>query len=63
MTSWGANDPNGAKDNYSSRFGTNSVYPSTNYNGYGAGNIGALLNTLCSAQAGGGLTYAQAGYC
>ncbi len=63
VTSWGTADPNAPKDNYSSRFGQNSVYPNASYGVYGSGNIASLLNTLCNSGAGGGQTYAQAGYC
>lgn len=63
VTSWGSADPNAPKDNYSSQFGQNSLYPNADYGGYGAGNIGSLLNSLCSADAGSGQTYAQQGYC
>ena len=63
VTSWGSADPNAGKDNYSSQFRQNTRYPNASYGIYGAGNIASLLQTLCSAQAGGGLTYAQAGYC
>ena len=63
VTSWGSNDPNPIKDNYSSQFRQNSRYPRADYGGYGAGNIGALLNTLCKKVASGGRTYEQLGYC
>ncbi|MFM8927229.1 MAG: trypsin-like serine peptidase [Rhodoluna sp.] len=64
VTSWGSADPNNPKDNYSSRFGQNSVYPLANYGVYGARNIGALLNTLCNSRpAGSTTTFAQQGYC
>jgi hypothetical protein len=63
VTSWGSSDPNVPKDNYSSQFRQNTRYPNADYGGRGAGNIGSLINTLCSAQAGGGQTFAQAGYC
>ena len=63
VTSWGASDPNTPKDNYSSQFSQNSRYPNPSYGVYGAGNIGSLLNTLCSSPAPGGGTYASAGYC
>jgi Trypsin len=64
VTSWGAADPNTPKDNYSSQFRQNSRYPNASYGIYGAGNIGSLLNTLCTARpAGSALTYAQLGYC
>lgn len=63
VTSWGSPDPNAIKDNYSSQFRQNTRYPNAAYGIYGAGNIASLLNTLCSASAGGGQTLAQAGYC
>jgi Trypsin len=63
VTSWGSPNPNAPKDNYSSRFGQNTRYPAASYGVYGAGNIGALLNTLCSATTPDGQTYAQLGYC
>ncbi len=63
VTSWGAADPNTPKDNFSSQFRQNSRYPNPGYGVYGAGNIGSLLNTLCSASAPGGGTYASQGYC
>ncbi len=64
VTSWGTADPNTPKDNYSSQFRQNSRYPNAAYGVYGAGNIGSLLNTLCtSSPAGSASTYAQLGYC
>ena len=63
VTSWGSPDPNAPKDNYSSQFRQNSRYPNASYGVYGAGNIGALINTLCAAAAPGGGTLASAGYC
>lgn len=63
VTSWGSSDPNAPKDNYSSQFAQNVQYPNASYGSYGAGNIGSLLNTLCSAAAPGGGTYASQGYC
>ena len=63
VTSWGSADPNTPKDNFSSQFSQNSRYPNPSYGIYGAGNIGSLLNTLCSSPAPGGGTYASAGYC
>ncbi|WP_036053152.1 trypsin-like serine peptidase, partial [Leptolyngbya sp. Heron Island J] len=62
VTSWGAANPNTPKDNYSSQFGQNSEYPNASYGTYGAGNIGSLLNTLCSFVTGGS-TLADQGYC
>lgn len=63
VTSWGAADPNAPKDNWSSQFRQNTRYPNASYGVYGAGNIAALLNTLCSAAAPGGGTLASKGYC
>lgn len=63
VTSWGSADPNTPKDNYSSQFRQNTRYPNSSYGVYGAGNIASLLNTLCSAAAPGGGTYASQGYC
>lgn len=64
VTSWGSDDPNLIKDNYSSQFGQNSIYPKASYGSYGAGNIGSLLNSVCSrVVTGGQKTYAQLGYC
>lgn len=63
VTSWGSDDPNPIKDNYSSQFRQNNRYPGASYGSYGGGNIGALLNTLCTKAAVGGKTYAQLGYC
>lgn len=63
VTSWGSSDPNEPKDNYSSQFRQNSAYPAAGYGSYGAGNIAALLDTLCAMAASGEQTYAQQGYC
>lgn len=64
VTSWGSADPNVPKDNYSSQFAQNPAYPNAAYGIYGAGNIGALLSTLCSSRPTGSTqTYAQLGYC
>jgi hypothetical protein len=64
VTSWGSSDPNMIKDNYSSQFGQNREYPAADYGGFGGGNIGALLQSLCSSvKPGGAQTYAQLGYC
>ena len=62
VTSWGSADPNAPKDNYSSQFGQNTEYPNASYGTYGAGNIGSLLNTLCSSSLD-GQTLASQGYC
>lgn len=63
VTSWGSSDPNQPKDNYASQFRQNARYPNAAYGNYGAGNIGSLLNTACSAQHPNGGTYASRGYC
>jgi V8-like Glu-specific endopeptidase len=64
VTSWGSADPNKIKDNYSSQFRQNTRYPNASYGTYGAGNIGSVLNTLCSTvKPGTGQTFAQLGYC
>jgi len=63
VTSWGSADPNAAKDNWSSQFRQNTRYPNATYGVYGAGNIAALLNTLCATAAPGGGTFASQGYC
>lgn len=63
VTSWGSADPNGPKDNFSSQFRQNTAYPNASYGVHGGGNIGSLLNTLCSAAAPGGGTFASRGYC
>lgn len=62
VTSWGSADPNAPKDNYSSRFGQNTQFPAAAYGVYGAGNIGALLNSVCSLTIG-GQSLATLGYC
>jgi len=64
VTSWGSSDPNTPKDNYSSQFRQNTAYPDADYGGYGGGNIGALINTLCSSTVPNTTdTYAALGYC
>ncbi|OKH29193.1 trypsin-like serine peptidase [Chroogloeocystis siderophila] len=64
VTSWGSIDPNSPKDNYSSQFAQNTQYPSSSYGTFGAGNIGSLLNTLCSSRpSGSSQTFQQLGYC
>ena len=63
VTSWGSADPNASKDNYSSQFRQNTQYPDAAYGIYGAGNIAAVLRTLCNAAAPGGGTLASQGYC
>jgi len=63
VTSWGSANPNNPKDNYSSQFRQNAQFPNASYGVYGAGNIGALLNGLCSSAAPGGGTFASQGYC
>lgn len=62
VTSWGSSDPNAPKDNYSSQFAQNTRYPNADYGGFGAGNIGSLLNTLCNAKIG-DQTLKTLGYC
>jgi hypothetical protein len=62
VTSWGSNDPNAIKDNWSSQFRQNTRYPKASYGIYGAGNIGAVLRLLCSTVSG-GATLAAQGYC
>lgn len=63
VTSWGSANPNAPKDNYSSQFSQNATYPNAAYGIYGGGNIGSLLNTVCSLGAPGGGTFASNGYC
>jgi hypothetical protein len=63
VTSWGSADPNEPKDNFSSQFGQNTQFPGADYGGYGAGNIGSLLDSLCSTEAPEGGTLAFQGYC
>jgi hypothetical protein len=65
VTSWGSNDPNAPKDNFSSQFRQNTAFPNADYGGYGAGNIAALLNHACTRKPadGGGKTFAQLGFC
>lgn len=64
VTSCGSANPNGIKDNYASQFGQNREYPAADYGGYGGGNIGALLQALCTTvKPGGSQTYAALGYC
>ena len=63
VTSWGAADPNAPKDNFSSQFRQNTAFPNANYGGFGAGNIGALINTACLRPAPEGGTFAANGYC
>ncbi|NEP54980.1 MAG: hypothetical protein F6K65_41855, partial [Moorea sp. SIO3C2] len=62
VTSWGESDPNFSKNNYSSQFGQNAEFPNASYGRYGAGNIGALLNGLCSIVVNGSSLGTQ-GYC
>jgi len=63
VTSWGATDPNDVKNNFSSQFAQNSQFPDADYGGFGAGNIGALVNSVCSSEAPEGGTLASQGYC
>ncbi len=48
VTSWGYTST-GPKVQGASYFGQNNEFPNGNYGGRGAGNIGALVNTACSA--------------
>jgi V8-like Glu-specific endopeptidase len=64
VTSWGAASSSTYKGMGTSRFGQTSAYPLANYGTYGAGNIGSLLNSICSFKPSGSTqTYAQLGYC
>ena len=63
VTSWGSANPNNPKDNYSSQFRQNAEFPNGDYGGYGAGNIGALLDSLCGTTAPEGGTLEARGYC
>ena len=63
VTSFGNPDPNLPKDNFSSQFGQNREFPDADYGGYGAGNIGALLQEICESEAPKGGTLASEGYC
>lgn len=64
VTSWGDGKPGPEYDNYSSRFGQNMEYPKKAYGDFGAGNIAALLDTLCSKTPDGNdKTYQELGYC
>lgn len=64
VTSWGSSDPNDNKDNYSSQFRQNPEYPNVDYGGYGGGNIGALIDTICNTiPSGYHSSYAVMGYC
>lgn len=65
VSSWRSTLPNSSKDNYASQFRQNAAYPNPAYGIYGAGNIGALMNSLCSSlvPGGGGQTFAQQHYC
>ncbi|WP_290543873.1 trypsin-like serine protease [Aestuariivirga sp.] len=64
VTSWGSINPNTPKDNYSSQFAQNAQFPNGAYGIYGAGNIGALLEALCTSKpAGSASTYAALGFC
>ncbi len=63
VTSWGSADPNADKDNYASRFGQNKEFPNAAYGSYGAGNIGALLQSVCNQQVSPGVTLAAKGFC
>jgi V8-like Glu-specific endopeptidase len=64
VTSWSYGEPGPQYDMYSSRFGKNKEYPKDSYGTFGAGNIAALLNALCSKKpAGNTQTYQELGYC
>jgi len=63
VTSFGSPDPNQPKDNFSSQFGQTGEFPDADYGGYGAGNIGALLQEICESEAPEGGTLASEGYC
>lgn len=64
VTSWGTADPNQPKDNFSSQFTQNKHYPLADYGGFGAGNIAALLHSICVAKPQGSTqTFKQLGYC
>lgn len=64
VTSWGEGQPGPEYDNYSSQFGRNKEYPLGSYGTFGAGNIAALLDTLCSMKPEGVTqTYKELGYC
>jgi hypothetical protein len=47
----------------SSQFAQNIRYPDADYGGYGGGNIGALMEAICTKAAPEGGTYASQGYC
>jgi len=49
VTSFGTDG--GPNDGGSSWFGQNTEYPAADYNGFGPGNIGYLLNLVCSKPA------------
>ncbi|MFZ2448483.1 MAG: trypsin-like serine protease [Syntrophobacteraceae bacterium] len=64
VTSWGDGEPGPQYDNYSSRFGKNEEYPDNSYGTFGAGNIAALLDALCSKKPPrSDQTYQELGYC
>lgn len=63
VTSFGSPDPNQPKDNFASQFGQNVEFPEEDYGGYGAGNIGALMQEICESEAPEGGTLASQGYC
>lgn len=63
VTSWGSADPNAPKDNYSSQFRQNTAFPNSDYGGFGAGNIGFLINFACGKTAPEGGTFAANHYC
>jgi len=47
VTSWGF-DAGGPKIQGASWFGQNAEFPAADYGGYGAGNIGALVQHICT---------------
>lgn len=49
VTSYGYSDV-GLNVQGASFFGQNHEFPAPDYGGYGAGNIGALLQTMCNGQ-------------
>ena len=63
VTSFGSLDPNEPKDNFASQFAQNSQFPEEDYGGYGAGNIGALMQAICESEAPEGGTLKSQGYC
>lgn len=63
VTSWMSSNFDATKESHATRFGRNAAYPAADCGGYGAGNVGFLLNTLCTSKPKGSpSTYAQLGY-